>query len=602
MDSPWRMVFLSFPLEAVPEPNRTELLRRSLQFLAPGVTGEAVITMDRAAYALPDTITVEVGDADLEGTNQVAITALTTTEPGGQTFILPVTSRPGVFSGQIPLVAATNAPQTGRIRAAAGNLITVRFFDASSGKNVEDTAVVDVVPPVISGVGSDPDYSTALIFWTTDEPADTTVRFGESLPLPINRTEFDPALTTSHAITIAGLQPDQTYYFEVVSRDAAGNSTNDNRGGLYHIVHTKKPITPNYTDQFETGATNWSVFSSDESETEWTLGVPNNGVMTNAHSPVNAWGSSLHGGPVSIADTFLISPAVYLTNGNKITLSFWHSYDFTERSDFDIVEGGELLLIDNATEQTFTLATYADANSGWQQEQIDLTPYLGKIIYLVWHHQLLSFDYLPRPGWLVDDVQIIASNIISGTINLTNNLSQATFTLTGPANRNASGVSMSWSNMPPGQYVLTYGNVPYYVTPSAKTNTLNQGSTIQITGTYTFPDANGNGISDLWEQAYGNPAGTDTDHDGMSNYAEFIAGTNPTNAASRLTASIETQPNHLLRLEWPVVPGRSYRLFSSTNLKTWTPVTSWTRAAGSTMSYLFSPAPVSTLYRIQVMP
>src|SRR5262249_861721 len=160
--------------------------------------------------------------------------------------------------------------------------------------------------------------------WTTDEPADTTVRFGETLPLPINRTEFDPVLTTSHAITIAGLQPDQTYYYEVISRDAAGNSTTDNRTNLYYTVRTQKPITPNFTDHFETGATNWSVFSSDDSETAWTLGVPNNGVQTNAHSPLNAWGSCLHGDPVSTVDTFLISPAIYLTNGNRITLRFWH--------------------------------------------------------------------------------------------------------------------------------------------------------------------------------------------------------------------------------------------------------------------------------------
>jgi hypothetical protein len=88
----------------------------------------------------------------------------------------------------------------------------------------------------------------------------------------------------------------------------------------------------------------------------------------------------------------------------------------------------------------------------------------------------------------------------------------------------------------------------------------------------------------------------------MSNYAEFIAGTNPTNSASKLSAVIEAQPNNLLRLEWPSVPGRSYRLMSSTNLSAWTPVTDWTRAAGSTLSYLFTPGPANTMYRLQVRP
>ncbi len=602
VDSPWRLVFLSFPFDAVPEPGRTELLRRSLQFLAPGLNGEAVVTLDRSAYSLPGQIIVEVGDADVQGAGQITVTALTTTEPGGQTFTLAETARPGVFRGTIPLVSATNAPLAGRVRGAPGDQITMRYFDASQGKDVEDTATVDVTAPQITGVRSEVDYSTATIYWDTDEPADSLVEFGESLPFPINRTAFDPALTTSHGVTLAGLQPDHTYYYRVVSRDAAGNTTNDDHNGLFYSFHTLKPLTPPFIDHFETGATNWSVFSSDESEIQWTLGVPNNGVQTEAHSPSNAWGSCLNGEAVGTVDTFLISPAILLTSANEITLRFWHSYDFTELSDLDIIEGGELLLVDNDSGQAFTLATYFDSQPDWTQESIDLTPHLGRIVYLVWHHQLLSFDFLPRAGWLVDDVEITGSNMLSGTITITNNLSQATFALSGPAARSGAGFALTVTNAPPGQYVVTFGSVPYYVTPPPQTNTLGQGGTVQFAGLYTFPDANGNGISDLWEAAYGNPAGTDTDQDGMSNYAEFVAGTDPTNSASKLVLTIQSQPNRLLRLEWTTVPGRSYQVLSSTDLMSWTPLTSWTRAAGSTLSYLFSPPVPSTMYRVQVRP
>jgi hypothetical protein len=601
-DSPWRLVFLSFPLDAVPLADRTTLLRRSLQFLAPGITGEAVVTLDRSGYALPGEIIVEVGDADLQGAGQVTVTGLTTTEPGGQSFILPETARRGVFRTTIPLVSATNAPLTGRLRGAPGDQITLRYFDASRSTIVEATATVDVTAPHITGVTNAVDFTTATIFWNTDEPADSLVEFGESLPFPINRTAFDPSLTMSHAVTLGGLQPDHTYYFEVVSRDSAGNSTNDDRNGLFYSFHTAKPLFSPFSDQFETGATNWSFFSSDESEANWTLGVPNNGVQTNAHSPLNAWGSCLNGEVVSTVDTFLVSPAILLTNGNQITLRFWHSYDFSELSDLDIVQGGELLLIENDSYESFTLATYLDSQPNWTQESIDLTAHLGKIVYLVWHHQLLSFDLLPRAGWLVDDVEVLTSNIVSGTINITNSLSQATFTLSGPTSRSGAGLTFAVTNAPGGQYIVTFGSVPYYLTPSPQTNTLSPGGTLQFAGLYTFPDANGNGISDLWEAAFGNPTGTDTDHDGMSNYAEFIAGTNPTNSASRLAMTIAPQPNHLLRLEWTTVPGRSYQVWGSTNLLSWTPQTSWTRAAGSTLSYLFAPAATSMMYRVQVQP
>jgi hypothetical protein len=66
--------------------------------------------------------------------------------------------------------------------------------------------------------------------------------------------------------------------------------------------------------------------------------------------------------------------------------------------------------------------------------------------------------------------------------------------------------------------------------------------------------------------------------------------------------SIEPQPNQLMRLEWTTIPGRSYQVWSSTNLLSWTPQTPWTRAAGSTLSYLFTPAGPTTMYRVQVQP
>ncbi len=85
-------------------------------------------------------------------------------------------------------------------------------------------------------------------------------------------------------------------------------------------------------------------------------------------------------------------------------------------------------------------------------------------------------------------------------------------------------------------------------------------------------DTDTNGLPDWWELAYfgqltGINSNADPDHDGVGNFAEWIAGTNPTNAASvlKLAASEATAANAVL-LSWPSVAGKIYRLEKSTDL------------------------------------
>jgi hypothetical protein len=254
------------------------------------------------------------------------------------------------------------------------------------------------------------------------------------------------------------------------------------------------------------------------------------------------------------------------------------------------------------------LALYQDNNSGWELESIDLTPYLGKVVYFVWHHQLFSFDYVQRGGWLVDDVEITVESINAGTITVSNNLSQASFVLDGPTTRSGVGTWLSVSNAPAGNYSVTFAAIPYHLTPPPQTNALSEGGTLAFTAAYTFIDSNTNGISDEWENDFlgevpaVHPGELDTDNDGSSDFAEFVGGTNPTNQTSRLTASLTLQPNTLLRIQWPTTPGRNYLLESSLNLIDWLPATPWTRANGSSMAQLLSRPAVPTLYRVQVQP
>jgi hypothetical protein len=489
----------------------------------------------------------------------------------------------------------------------------VDYFDASVAHNISASATVDTVSPSIANIVADPDYEQATISWTTSENTDALVQYGESAFL--NRTAFDPNLATAHSLQLDALLPNHTYFYQVVSRDAAGNTTTDDNNGNLYTFHTKVPIVPPWSDNLDSGATNWSVVSSDVSQTEWTLGVPQNGLVSSAHSPPNAWASNWRGDVIDTAETFLVSPAISLVGGNVATLRFWHAYDFTMDPNFDIINEGDLfILTQNGTVQT-PLAFYSDdATFGYVQETIDLTPYMGQVVYLVWAHELFTFDSRQQPGWVVDDVSITVSNIPPGTIQISNNLWQAKYILSGPLYQKLKGLSKVITNAPPGQYIVNFADVAYYNTPPSQTNNLVSGATISFTANYTFTDVNTNDIPDAWELDFFGTVSpnrtrfTDTDGDGMSDYAEFIAGTDPTPVPGDLPPNLRISAQRLINgkisISWSSSIGRGYRVHGSSNGLTWAPVSNWIHATAIMTSYILpDPSPGSPyLFRIQVQP
>lgn len=105
----------------------------------------------------------------------------------------------------------------------------------------------------------------------------------------------------------------------------------------------------------------------------------------------------------------------------------------------------------------------------------------------------------------------------------------------------------------------------------------------RITATYKLSaavDADGDGLLDSWETTnFGNTttanATTDTDHDGISDLAESLAGTDPKNASSIFSVSqITNNSDGSLTLQWPAVVGKTYTLLTSSTLagSSWTPI------------------------------
>jgi regulation of enolase protein 1 (concanavalin A-like superfamily) len=133
-----------------------------------------------------------------------------------------------------PGFALTHAMAVGAVGVYAGNFgspapafsaVVDYFFDVATPIDPEDGGLVDVWPPVISGitVTTDPGAGTALVTCTTSEPATTLLSWG----LDTGYGTDVPGVTgdgLQHTFTLAGLAIGTTYHFRITATDTLANS------------------------------------------------------------------------------------------------------------------------------------------------------------------------------------------------------------------------------------------------------------------------------------------------------------------------------------------------------------------------------------------
>jgi hypothetical protein len=127
----------------------------------------------------------------------------------------------------------------------------------------------------------------------------------------------------------------------------------------------------------------------------------------------------------------------------------------------------------------------------------------------------------------------------------------------------------------------------------------------------TTSDADGDGIPDNWEVAYGlNPnnaadGSVDTDGDGLNNLQEFLAGTNPRNPASVFRITSVTGSQGTTVIGFSSVSGKVYRVeYASGPTGGWQTLADNISGTGGTIQITDHPAPDQRIrfYRADVLP
>ncbi len=152
--------------------------------------------------------------------------------------------------------------------------------------------IPDTTPPSIYGVQATPGvYGTAAVSWQTDEASDSYVEYwtyGSSM-----QRIGASAMTTSHLVNLTGLQAGATYYYRVVSTDAAGNRAQSaDMTFRLQAADTTPPlisrVEANATGRDSVVVTWWTDEPSDSYVEYWASGInlarAGTSTMTTSHS------------------------------------------------------------------------------------------------------------------------------------------------------------------------------------------------------------------------------------------------------------------------------------------------------------------------------
>jgi len=293
-----------------------------------------------------------------------------------------------------------------------------------------------------------------------------------------NRATGEPApqvAGASESFTATSLEPGTLYYFAVKVRDKAHNES-----GLSNLaMGNTATATFLLNDDIEHGASNWTAtdlwhpsgYRGHDSATAWYFGQEaTRTYFTGAH----------HSGDLTLA-----SP-IDLSNVSQAQLRFREWRQIIDATPVDVAR---VQVSGNGTVWTTVWETFKSSYD-WQQRTVDLTPFVGGLVYL-------RFDFNTNPfgapaenlaqgyeGWYIDDVQVLTPgaqptgfSISDVTVTEGNSgTAQATFTVTRSSGNGHASVHYATADVSAtvagGDYQAVSGSLSFAPGETRKTITI----------------------------------------------------------------------------------------------------------------------------------
>ena len=378
---------------------------------------------------------------------------------------------------------------------------------STNGSNATSTSTnysfsTTAVAPVISAVSSSSITSTsAIITWTTDQASSSLVNYGTTASYGSSSTPSS-TLVTSHSVTLTGLTPGTTYYFDVVST----NSSNLTATSTSYSFATTAPAAPVIS------AVSSSSITSTSAVIAWTTDQASS-------SQVKYGTTQSYGSTSTLSSTLVMSHSVTLTGLTPGT-----TYDFEVIS----TNGSSV----TATSTNYTFATLAAApvisavtsssitsNSAiiaWTTDQASssLVNYGTTASYgssstpntnLVTSHSVTLTGLTPGTTYYFDVVSANSSNVSSTSTSYSFTTTAAAAPVISSVATSAltsSSVTITWTTDQASSSQVNYGTTASYGSSSALNSSLVTSHSVTLTGltagtTYYFDvvSANSSNVS-----------------------------------------------------------------------------------------------------------